>query len=215
MKLKKIASLMLAGVMAVSMLAGCSNGSNGNASSGNGNTVVTPSASGIVSAFNNGQDEDNKAKVTFSSDATFDAAVKKAIENAGDSANSVLNTAWVKALIAGLTGENNNSSWTDFNVNAAKDGEKVTVLGVATYGSGTYWTENAAMEQAARDVNEEIAKLKATTKDASMNEGDTYYGYTYTGNVSMVAAQQESGATVYYVAYTVTRTASEQKVTKA
>ena len=215
MKLKKIASLMLAGVMAVSMLAGCSNGSNGNANSGNGNTVVTPSASGIVSAFNNGQDEDNKAKVTFSSDATFDAAVKKAIENAGDSANSVVNEVWVKALIAGLTGANYNSSWNDFDTEAEKNGEKVTVLELETYGSGSYWTENAAMEEAARDVNEKIAELKATTKDSSMNEGDTYYDYTYTGNVSMVAAQQESGATVYYVAYTVTRAASEQKVTKA
>ena len=210
MKLKKIASLMLAGVMAVSMLAGCSGNGNDSGNNGDG-TVVKPSTSSIVAAFNDGQDEDNKAKVTFSSDATFDAAVKKAIENVGDSANKN----WVKALIAGLTGANYNSSWNDFNTDAAKNGEKVTVLELETYGSGAYWTENAAMEQAARDVNEEIAKLKATTKDASMNEGDTYYGYTYTGNVSMVAAQQESGATVYYVAYTVTRTASEQKVTKA
>ena len=211
MKLKKIASLALAGVMAVSMLAGCSNGSNGNANSGNGNTVVTPSASGIVSAFNNGQDEDNKAKVTFSSDATFDAAVKKAIENAGNAASKE----WIKVLVAGLTGANGNSSWDDFATDATKDGEKVTVLNVETYGSGFYWTESAAMEQAAREVNEEIAELKATTKNATMHEKDSYYDYTYTGNVSMVAAQQESGATIYYVAYTVTRTASAQKVTKA
>ena len=210
MKLKKIASLMLAGVMAVSMLAGCSGNGNDSGNNGDG-TVIKPSTSSIVAAFNDGQDEDNKAKVTFSSDATFDAAVKKAIENVGDSANKN----WVKALIAGLTGANYNSSWNDFNTKAAKNGEKVTVLGLETYGSGWYWTENAAMEEAARDVNEKIAELKATTKDSSMNEGDTYYDYTYTGNVSMVAAQQESGATVYYVAYTVTRTAYEQKVTKA
>ena len=213
MKLKKIASLMLAGVMAVSMLAGCSGNGNDSGNNGDG-TVVKPSASGIVSAFNNGQDEDNKAKVTFSSDATFDAAVKKAIENAGNFASEER----VKFLIAGLAGANYAdyfSSWTDFTDEADKDGEKVTVLGVAAYGSVKYWTENAAMEEAARDVNEKIAELKATTKNSSMNEGDTYYDYTYTGDVSMVAAQQESGATVYYVAYTVTRTASEQKVTKA
>ena len=40
MKLKKIASLMLAGVMAVSMLAGCNNGPvNDNTGDNNGNVV--------------------------------------------------------------------------------------------------------------------------------------------------------------------------------
>ena len=49
MKLKKIASLALAGIMAVSMLAGCSNGSNsGNNENNDGN--VTPVTSKIVDA---------------------------------------------------------------------------------------------------------------------------------------------------------------------
>ena len=51
MKLKKIASLAMAGVMAVSMLAGCS----GTNVDDDNDVVVTPSASSIVTAVNNGQ----------------------------------------------------------------------------------------------------------------------------------------------------------------
>ena len=50
MKLKKIASLMLAGVMAVSMLAGCSNnsGSNDNNNGGNGSEIVPTSTTATM-----------------------------------------------------------------------------------------------------------------------------------------------------------------------
>ena len=50
MKLKKIASLMLAGVMAVSMLAGCGEGSS--SSSSEPTNPVTPVATGIAGAVN-------------------------------------------------------------------------------------------------------------------------------------------------------------------
>ena len=50
MKLKKIASLMLAGIMAVSMLAGCKSGDNGN--SGEESPIVDPVASGVADGAN-------------------------------------------------------------------------------------------------------------------------------------------------------------------
>ena len=220
MKLKKIASLALAGVMAVGMLAGCSNGSNGNANSDNGNTVVTPSVSSIVTALNNGQDEDNKAKVDFTSSSVLDAALQKVVKNAGD--NTDADT--IRWLIYGLTGQGytgttvgNITSYTpnDFDTDAKVNGEKVTMIEVKSYSSSKYWSETAVLEQAAREVDGVIADFKADTKTNAMSEGDKYFAYTYTGNASMVAATQESGATTYYVAYTITRTAAEQKVTKA
>ena len=217
MKLKKIASLALAGVMAVSMLAGCSgNGSNGDNNNG-GNTVVEPGTSSIVTAFNNGQDEDNKAKVDFTSSSMLDAALQKAVENAGD--DTAAST--IRLLIYGLTGQGYTETATgyyvlnDFNTVAAVNGEKVTMIEVKSYPSSKYWSETAVLEQAARDVDDVIADFKTDTKTSTMKEGDTYFAYTYTGNASMVAATQESGATTYYVAYTITRTAAEQKVTKA
>ena len=217
MKLKKIASLALAGVMAVSMLAGCSgNGSNGDNNNG-GNTVVEPGTSSIVTAFNNGQDEDNKAKVDFTSSSMLDAALKKAVENAGD--DTAANT--IQWLIYGLTGQGYTEATAgkyvlnDFNTAADVNGEKVTMIEVKSYSSREYWSETAVLEQAAREVDDVIADFKADTKDSTLKEGDPYFAYTYTGNASMVAATQESGATTYYVAYTITRTAAEQKVTKA
>ena len=70
MKLKKIASLALAGIMAVSMLAGCSNGENNNGgNSGDDNTVITPSTTPVVDAVNKGQDVTNDVKITFTADS--------------------------------------------------------------------------------------------------------------------------------------------------
>ena len=220
MKLKKIASLALAGVMAVSMLAGCSgNGSNGDNNNGD-NTVVEPGTSSIVTAFNNGQDEDNKAKVDFTSSSMLDAALQKAVENAGDATAPEI----IQWLIYGLTGQGYTGTTTgntttyvpnNFNTDAAVNGEKVTMIAVKSYSSNKYWSETAVLERAAREVDDVVANFKADTKTSAMKEGSSYFAYTYTGNASMVAATQESGATTYYVAYTITRTAAEQKVTKA
>ena len=80
MKLKKIASLMLAGVMAVSMLAGCSgssdNGGNGGASSnpnpstGNYTETVLAKTNGVT-----------KARLNVSTNSKLDDAVEFAAEN--------------------------------------------------------------------------------------------------------------------------------------
>ena len=79
MKLKKIASLMLAGVMAISMLAGCSNG-------GNTDSAVTAntgslSVDGIVAEM----DKDVADKVTFDADAHLGSALRKALSDVGSS----------------------------------------------------------------------------------------------------------------------------------
>ena len=156
-------------------------------------------------------------KVDFTSSSMLDAALQKAVENAGD--DTAAST--IRLLIYGLTGQGYTETATgyyvlnDFNTVAAVNGEKVTMIEVKSYPSSKYWSETAVLEQAARDVDDVIADFKTDTKTSTMKEGDTYFAYTYTGNASMVAATQESGATTYYVAYTITRTAAEQKVTKA
>ncbi|OUN73852.1 hypothetical protein B5G12_06480 [Faecalibacterium sp. An58] len=232
MKLKKIASLMLAGVMAVSMLAGCSGNSTGNGND-NGNTVVTPGASAIVTAFNNGQDADNKVKVNFTSNSSLDNALKVAVENAGsyDSAWAILNTVYE---LRGTAGDLM-SDFGDENSNNLKDGMSFTAYGVMSLGSAYYWTEADAVNAAARSMDNAIKngvsywvdtdndgivdngeiqnfKLVANSSKDGKKDGDTYYAYSYTGNVSMVAAQQEGGSTTYYVVYSITQTVSEEKV---
>ena len=73
MKLKKIASLMLAGVMAVSMLTACGEGTKED----EGNTEVKPTASNAVTIMNDAQ-----SAVKFEADADFDAALAAAAKKA-------------------------------------------------------------------------------------------------------------------------------------
>lgn len=73
MKLKKIAALALAGVMAVSMLAGCGDASsNNNNSQKPGEEEPEVPASQVVTLFNNGQAANNKAEVKFTTDSDFE-----------------------------------------------------------------------------------------------------------------------------------------------
>ena len=97
MKLKKIASLMLAGVMAVSMLAGCSGNSNSN--SGNTQEPTTP-ATGVSAKV--GSLLKNDDIVTFSDNATYNSYLSAAIKDAELDAEELVNnyigkTQWLAA----------------------------------------------------------------------------------------------------------------------
>ena len=214
MKLKKIASLALAGVMAVSMLAGCSgNGSNGDNSNG-GNTVVEPGTSSIVTAFNDGQDKDNKVKVTFSSDASLDAALQKAGKEVGSSADAGSVVEYVVNLMGKFYCPLDEFANADTRDREIVDKQSKTTIGVVWLGSAGYWTEEDAINAAARDVDDLIATLATDNKNSNRddNVGDKYYTFDYTGTVSMVSVAQESGATYYYVVFTITQTAAQQTV---
>ena len=71
MKLKKIASLMLAGVMAVSMLAGC--GESSSSSSSEPTNPVTPVATGIADAVNAARNDYAKSalKLTYNESSSL------------------------------------------------------------------------------------------------------------------------------------------------
>ena len=80
MKLKKIASLALAGIMAVSMLAGCKDGgngtNNGGASSDNSNTN-----SGYSAYVLNMSDAGDSKSIVAADDAKLNAAVENFVKN--------------------------------------------------------------------------------------------------------------------------------------
>ena len=86
MKLKKFAALALAGVMAVSMLAGCSgkstNTNPSNPGADDGETEVVPS-SAVVNILNSTQPVANDVQVKFTDDAKFEADMNEAIERHG------------------------------------------------------------------------------------------------------------------------------------
>ena len=85
MKLKKIASLALAGVMAVSMLAGCSTASNGGNNGGEGEgegegTVVSGYSSVLGEALKNVDCIKDKDYITFQDNAEDKTALQAAVD---------------------------------------------------------------------------------------------------------------------------------------
>ena len=209
MKLKKIASLALAGVMAVSMLAGCA----GKTGTTDNDTVVDTSASSsVVAAFNDAQDEDADVKVTFSSDSTLEADLKQAIRTKGEGATDTD----VESQMRLLNGMKDKNWYTDTTANdEAKAGSTVTNLYVEKFDSSDYWNEKAVVKAAANSFMTSLmegtgALDENNWKTAVDADKDSYLAYGYTGNVVMVSVTTVDGTTNYYVAYTVTQTVSEK-----
>ena len=196
MKLKKIASLVLAGLMAVSMLAGCGD----NSSSNNNGTVVEPGNSTIiVDAANDAQDPANKVKVTFTSDAKLLSALQDAIE--------------LKAVnfddIQKLTGANVVRQFTTLTANDTSPDEVVeTMLVVGEVPNAL--NETAAAKMAGKVVNEIVEDLKKNTLSDNAKAGTKYYACSYEGTIVMASSTDIAGNVTYYVAGTITRTAAKK-----
>ena len=90
MKLKKIASLALAGIMAVSMLAGCKDGS----SSSEPTNPIEPVDDSFATAVNTELSDEYKAILTFGSDSTLANAVNQIAASTEFSLNLVSADVW-------------------------------------------------------------------------------------------------------------------------
>ena len=101
MKLKKIASLALAGLMAVSTLAACGGSTTGDNGANGGNGPVQPATSSIITALNNGQSKGNTVKVDFKVDSDLDAALAVAVKDLGADAEGDMNLTNLPYLGAG------------------------------------------------------------------------------------------------------------------
>lgn len=218
MKLKKIASVALAGVMAVSMLAGCKGGST--VVGGNDDANV-PS---IVAAVNDGQKATNDVKINFTSDATLENAAKKAVEMYQDNlSNANLKTAIEQnASLFGTTDDlsdffGDKGSLTDTGY---ADGKTVTYFNV---GAVAYSPASDAyiMNVAAKNVDNLVASLDDTTlvteDEADPSNGvyatvedDKYYDFSYTGKVCLFEYTNNAGVTNYMMAIVIEQTMTEQ-----
>ena len=218
MKLKKIASLALAGIMAVSLLAGCKSNPADPENPTNPETTT-----GIVAAFNDGQSATNDVKVTFTSDSEVAAAMTSALNGLGDSAKTTsydnLTSEVNKYLgknkdlsMTTVTAEDPvvDSSRSNYNLANADSIDGKIVSAFAVFRVDSVLSANAAAKNAAKQINNDvISKLPSTTfEDGKMKDGDKYADYSYTGTVDMVSVQNSDGTTSYYVGYTITRTAT-------
>ena len=225
MKLKKIASLMLAGVMSVSMLAGCSG--KGTTDPENPDDPIVVPETGIVAAVNNGQNADNDVKIDFTSNASLDAALASAVKAYGEDPQAEDLTNRVAAIM-NITPWMNNLQWVYNGMenksyvageilwyghyNEAEDdadGDVMKRVEVFTIDSNNALNENAAMEKAAKTVNDKIATMNATSYEKGTTvSGQKYCDYSYSGDVSMVSVVDAHGVTTYCFAYTITQTTS-------
>ena len=216
MKLKKIASLMLAGVMAVSMLAGCNSAPVDDNTDDNNGNVVTPTS--IVTAVNDGQSATNRVKINFTADAALDSALTKAVKSIGDRWDSTgLNVEMVR-----LTGNDlidNQTFYTgdsvgyygttvDPNEDPWKNIDGTVIEGMAAMPLMNVMSDKAAAEKAAaKIINEVVAELDDTTyAEGKTVSGEKYCDFSYTGTVSMVSSVENDGTVNYYFAFVITQT---------
>ena len=234
MKLKKIASMMLAGVMAVSMLAGCSGNTIGDNTNGDDNTNTTPAAT-YSSTFAAALKDQAavEGRITMADNAELTADLNKAIEKL--SAASIMRfysdhneTTTYNRIVADIAGAKNpegdlaaivkdmdaKSVSTAFgsakdmlgsNNDAWKD-KTVTML----FAVDSTVSANAAVAEVADALNAKIADLKINNKGTATTSDDVNeLHYSYTGSVSVATKTltENHGMGMHIVAVQITRSA--------
>ena len=213
MKLKKIASLMLAGIMAVSMLAGCKTADNGgNGGEGEGDVTPTSTTASVLRENLNGR---AKRDVTAVSDGDLDATLQKAVDTyytsamyniyrwnfdiTNDVTGDVRETDLGKAVIG-----NNKSSITEIN----NDTDKKTVTAVEVYVVNSSVSDAYLLEQ----LGEKLSDCFDSDDDYPTMSYDQKYDYDYEIAASIVTVDgndknNESG--LKFVALSMTKIVTE------
>ena len=209
MKLKKIASLMLAGVMAVSMLAGCSgNGSNNNNNNNDDPVVNTGMTGKVIAAL----DKDTTDKVAFTASSSLEIALQKAVQNVGS--DVVGNAGFAGEVMTELTKINPDLTSTEF-VGGTEENDKkeqsytcVQLLNNSDIGaSEEYAAAKLAdmVEATEADGVKALADLGTFSKD--YDSGKYFYSFDYTGDMAVVEVTNAvTGQTSYISVVTITRT---------
>ena len=225
MKLKKIASLALAGVMAVSMLAGCNNGTgnSGNVVENNGDLAAK-----VIAAL----DKDTTETIAFSTDADLKADVEQAMRNVGFEAVNA--AGWFGQMgelydaLKKIDDAYNPANWLDFSKTDDKTDNKTLsktlnatiVLPVNTlfgYGySEEYIVKNlaAALDEIVENgipTGSSTFKLVPSSATKTDSEGNEYwYNFDYTGKLAVVSVSDAvNGKVSYVLAISVTRTSTK------
>ena len=228
MKLKKIASLALAGIMAVSMLAGCNEG-NGNSGSSSENTNTTSGYSAVLESYMS-DDVKDMDYVTFQDNTSDAAALQSATGYVTQRGLDVaLNgTAHLTVTDAGTWSTDGHAEM----MAALKDAYDVKDKDLALDLSFTTgWNDdedanrnlkdaaifaadgsigvNEALDQVADKLNSYIASMP----EKSNTSGSSTWSYNYVISVSVVNKALTSYTTyngsINYIAVTVTRTATQ------
>ena len=237
MKLKKIASLMLAGVMAVSMLAGCST-TNGETTPDpdEDNGVVT--TAGYSKTFEDTLSEYADRRISMSDSAELNAKLNTAIGNVSSSLmtefhkvnmdvvdlalNQPMNDRAVAWMIDDLGGKDVVMSQSKAfkalvpQPNELTDDANLDKTVIMLFAVDNAVDENTAVKQIAKKLDEDIRRLY-NDNDSTPENGfghkkvdHTTLNYTYTGSVSVASKNWVDVTTVgmHFVAVQINRVAA-------
>ena len=210
MKLKKIASLMLAGVMAVSMLAGCNTASNGGNNGGEGEGEGQVSTSNSATILHDAMIGGAREMTTPAASAALDTALKNAVDTyfqnteyvEGINFDSVdtVDGKMYEALVSAMGAK----KYINPELYAAANNDKVTTA-VLLYAVEASVSDTYALEKVADAIEYSVEGLSETSANGEWN-------YTYTVSASIVTKTVTSsileGVTggVKYIAVAVTQT---------
>ena len=206
MKLKKIASLMLAGIMAVSMLAGCKTASN-NGNGGEGEGEVTPTST-TASVLRENLGGEARRNVTAVSNGDLDAALNSAVADycADSTIDAVVGTFNLVDIRTWALGEavidDNEDSITKLK---NTDGKDVTAIEVFAIDKSV--SDNWVLEKLADKINTFCDDNYLPDKSTN---GD--YDYDYEISASIVSVDSNNTVVdqgVKFVAFSVTKLATK------
>ena len=223
MKLKKIASLMLAGIMAVSMLAGCKTASNnGNGGEGEGEGTQTSGYSAVM-AKNVSKTVKDKDFVTFQDNTADQAALATSLSFVGktsiaevvenqrtpDEVDADWNDDWklmIKSIVKDLELDNQNMNAGDMSLYFFDGGETDSALTNKNVKCGVVYAVDSAIgvDQAIQTIAENLSTQLAALKDEATTGKTTWY-YDYTVSVS-VDSKTAGDETANFILVTVDRT---------
>ena len=212
MKLNKVLALALSGVMAVSMLAGCSGNSGNGGQEGEQPPVVTGPVGAVISAL----DSDTTNVVKFSNDSNLQSVLEKVVKNKGNDV-SALNASDLTDVDSKLSNATviSEVGMDSKGVGYTEDSDKKaeTYLGVKVLSSTQGANESYAVQEFAKTIETtkvyNNSKVVADMPEMSgvYNGGDYWYEFEYTGDIAVtVATDAVTGQTTYVMAFTVTRT---------
>ena len=193
MKLNKVLALALSGVMAVSMLAGCSGKpSNGDEENNQGNTTVDTT---VASVLNEEQaDTDHKVKVNFNYSSSLEAALQKTLGVTG-----VIAEADVDDYLANVLGVDDVfvNEFCGYSGSGKNEVGEQTAVFVYRYHDGKTDT-GIAKDVYQNKLDTELAKL--TTEWIN---GQVEWNFSYTGDVAMSKVEKDN-QTYTYIAFVMT-----------
>ena len=208
MKLKKIASLALAGIMAVSMLAGC----NSNPTDPETPTDPTTPATGVSATF--ASYLKNGGRVTFADDSEYQGYLASAIEKSSIKYDTLDDAATVQAIGAtnkpydkldeilkkSVIGYNKMGKTIDQWSTTGGISETTDVVYINMWRAPGDMAQNVVLKEAAADIDEYLTDAKLS--NVYTDTDDNVYEYDYTGSVSMQKVEDGS-ASAWYVLLTI------------